>query len=324
MPERSLSPLLSGLLLLAGCYPDTPILVKSQRLPRPMENVVDPLPPGTLDLYPPGPEEVTVVRHADPVQIRPAGLSSSFPMPFYRKQARVNSGTWVFCGAGGRTEIFWPNGTAILLDGHGRGVIGSASRGEPTFLFFELDRARIMLMPGDRVELLGGSVLIVDQPVTSPIPAAEEGAEEQAIGPARIGPVVVEHISPEIVRMVNRCKDSVTVLFREDSLRVEPGESLDMPLLEVGARPFAGDPGFQTLPGDVEVRGEVEIVGGPQGESLRAIGDHELKALGVRVRLDQGEEASFLGLDGRSMLESSGSSESSGGSGDESVDGGER
>ena len=302
MRERSRSFLLAGLTLLAGCYPDTPILVKSQRLPRPMENAVDPLPPGTLDLYPAGPEEVTIVRHADPVQIRPAGLSSSFPMPFYRKQARVNSGTWVFCGAGGRSEVFWPNGTAILLDGHGTGVIGSASRGEPTFILFELDRARIMLVPGDRVQLLGGSVLVADQPVTSPIPEGEEGAEEQRIGPTRVGPIVIEHMSPEIVRLVNRCKDSVSVLFRDDSLRLEPGEALDLPLLEVGARPFVGDPGFQTLPGDVEVRGEVEIVAGPQGDRLRALGEHEMKALGVRVRLDEGEEASFLGLDGRSVL----------------------
>lgn len=308
----------AAILFLAACYPDTPILVKTQRLPRPMVDAVDPLPPGTIDQYPPGPEEVTVVRHADPVQIRPAGLSSSFPMPFYRKQARVNSGTWVLCGAGGRAEVFWPNGTAVLLDGHGTGVIGSASRGDPTFSLHELDRARILLMPGDRIELLGGSILVVDEPIpsgpvtpSSPPTSGTNGQDESIdsegedidIGPTRVGPIVVEHPREEVLRVINRCKEAATVLFREDSLRVEPGEALDIPLLAAGGRPFQADPGFQTLAGRVEVRGEVEIVPGRYGDSLRALGEHEMRGLGVRVRLDTGEAASFSDLSGRSLIE---------------------
>jgi hypothetical protein len=304
-------------LLLAGCYPDTPILIKTQRLPRPMEDKVSPLPPGTLDQYPPGPEEVTVVRHADPVQIRPAGLSSSFPMPFYSKQARVNSGTWVLCGAGGRSEVFWPNGSRVLLDGHGTGVIGSASRGEPTFSLHELDRARILLMPEDRIELLGGAILVVDEPLAPPPEPAPrpqvQGADDQdtsldteapiEMGPHAVGPIVLEHPREEIMRVINRCKESATVLFREESLRVEPGEALDIPLLDAGGRPFQPDPGFQTLAGRVEVRGEVEVVSGPHGEALRALGEHEMRALGVRVRLDTGEAANFSDLSGHSLIE---------------------
>ena len=59
--------------------------VSSQRWPEPMENLHDPLPPGEGDLFPPGPEEVRIVRHADPVQVRAAGSSASFPLSHRRK-----------------------------------------------------------------------------------------------------------------------------------------------------------------------------------------------------------------------------------------------
>ena len=108
----------------AGCY------IRTQRFPEPMQATVDPLPPGTQDLYPEGPEEALVIRHADPVQIRPAGLSSSFPLPFYDKQARVNSGSWVFSGAGGRVEVLWPTSSSLVLFGKCTGVIGSPSSSE--------------------------------------------------------------------------------------------------------------------------------------------------------------------------------------------------
>ena len=282
--------------LLVGCYPETPILWKTQRLPRPMKSKVDPLPPGTLELYPPGPEEVVVVRHADPVQIRPAGMPSSFPMPFYRKQARANSGSWVFCGAGGRLEVTWPSGSAIVLDGRGTGVIGSPSRGEPTFLMYELSRARIMLASEDRVSLLGGSLLTID-----PVPEGEAGV-------GRGGPFVVEHVDEEIVRLINRSKRPCNLRFRESPMRVEPGESIDLPLLEAGGDPRQPDAGFQTLPGGVEIRGAVEIVPGSEGNVLRATGDHEIRGLGVRIRLDEGEEASFLDLEGGAVVRGGSSS----------------
>jgi hypothetical protein len=293
-------PLFLALLLLgAGCYPETPVLWKTQRLPRPMRSTADPLPPGTLERYPPGPEEVVVLRHADPVQIRPAGMPSSFPMPFYRKQARANSGTWVFCGAGGRLEVNWPSGSAIVLDGRGTAVIGSPSRGEPTLVMYELSRARIMLAPEDRVALLGGSLLTIDA-----VPEGETGT-------GRGGPFVVEHVSEEIVRLINRSKRPCNLRFREAPFRIEPGESIDLPLLEIGGDPRQPEAGFQTLPGGIEVRGAVEIVSGPDGDRLRAAGDHEMHGFGVRVRLDEGEEADFLDLDGRGVVRAAAQSDSS-------------
>ena len=84
--------------------------VNTQRLPSPMESTLEPLPPGTIDLYPEGPEEVLVLRLADPARVRPAGLPSSYPLRFYRKQVRLNAGSWVECGNARDA----PRGTVVL------------------------------------------------------------------------------------------------------------------------------------------------------------------------------------------------------------------
>lgn len=263
--------------LLTGCY------IKTQRMPAPMESTRNPLPAGSLDLYPPGPEEVVVVRHADPVQIRPAGLSSSFPLPFYDKQARLNSGSWIFCGAGGRAEILWPSGGTVLLFDSCTGVIGSNSRGEPRFIFRAVERARIILREGERIALLGGALLTV-----------EDGFDDAEL---TAGPFVIEHHRAEIMRLTNRGKRTGRLYFREEVFDIDPGHVIDIPLLEAGGSPLQVDPGFQTLPGGLETRGQVELVDDASGTRLRAVGEHELRGRGVRLRLDVGEEAVFMGLD---------------------------
>ena len=105
-----------------------------------MEPTADPLPLGTMGQHPVGPEEVLVVRIADPVHVRRPGEASSYPLHFYSKQSRMNAGTWVFSGSGGRLEVLYPENTSIMLYGLGSGVVGSESRGEPIFFFRELDR----------------------------------------------------------------------------------------------------------------------------------------------------------------------------------------
>jgi hypothetical protein len=254
--------------------------VNSQRLPGPMDNAVDPLPAGTLDLYPEGPEEVLIVRHADPVQVRPAATASSYPLRFFRKQARMNSGSWVFCGAQGRAEVIWPSGMSMILSGKGNGVIGSKSREEPDFFFLELKHATVMMTPGDHVQLLGGSLLY-----------------------AETGPFVIENDDFGIVRVRNRSKGVGRIAFRESIFDLDPGHVVDLPLLETGGAPLQVDPGFQTLDSGgapIRVRGDVEILPDPLGTRLRAGGEHEVRAYGVRVRLDVGEEALFRDLSDRS------------------------
>ena len=47
----------------------------TQRWPAPMDRDINELPPGEVALHPPGVEEVTVLRHADPVRVRTPGRS---------------------------------------------------------------------------------------------------------------------------------------------------------------------------------------------------------------------------------------------------------
>ena len=70
--------LLAAVLSSAGCagFQENP-WVDTQRWPGPMPSKHTPLPPGEGELHPPGPEEVRILRHADPVQVRTAGNSAS-------------------------------------------------------------------------------------------------------------------------------------------------------------------------------------------------------------------------------------------------------
>lgn len=254
----------------SGCYIDT------QRFPGPMESAVDPLPPGTTDLHPAGPEEVLVVRIADPVHVRRPGEASSFPLYFYRKQARVNSGSWVFAGASGRVEILYPGNSSVTLYGLGSGVVGSESRGEPIFFFRQVDRASVIMQPGEQVRLLGGAVLE---------------------GPG--GPFVIEHFREDVLRVRNRSQVGGRIAYRDEVFHLDPGHVLDLPLLEVGAVPLEADPGFQSLMAagvPIEVRGDVEVLPDPAGTRLRANGSNELRGYGLRVRLERGEEILFRPL----------------------------
>jgi hypothetical protein len=258
------------LLLSTGCYIDT------QRHPRPMGTPEGPLPPGSIDQYPPGPEEVLIVRHSDPVQIRHAGRAQSTPLTFYRKTERARAGSWASCGSGGRLEVLWPNGTSIVLFGEGCGVIGSPSRGEPTFILQHAEHVTLNMHPDDRVQLMGGAVLLFES-----------------------GPIVIEHVQRQIVRIRNRSTGVGRVAYRDQVFDLDPGHLIDLPLLSAGSSPFQPDPGFQVLgaPGlQIEVRGEVEVLDEDLalGETrVRATGDHELRAFGARFRLNVGDELLF-------------------------------
>ncbi len=270
--RRSVALLLMGLAS-SACYIDT------QRHPGPMRELVDPLPPGSLDDYPTGSEEVLIVRHADPVLVRAAGLAGGVPLPFYRKSARVNSGSWLFVEAGGRAEVIWPSGASVVLFDQGTGVVSSPARGEPLFIFQELTRATLRLIEGDRVELLGGAILI-----------------------GGTGPFVLEHENfSEILRVRNRSKSTARIAFRSALFDLDPGHVIDLPLLTSGGDPLQIDPDFQTVTSgvtEIQVRGEFQMLPAdtPNHASVRAIGEHEFRGQGVRVRLDRGEEVTFLPL----------------------------
>lgn len=246
----------------------------TQRAPAPMENDVNPLPPGDRERLPPGPEEVLVLRHADPVQVRPAGLTASFPLSFYNKSLRVNAGSGVSSAPGGRVEILWPGGNSIVLFGRSSGLVGSPSRGEPAFVIRQVERAQIEFNADEQIELLGGARLA-----------------------ASTGPFVLDHVREDILRVKNQSKGPGRISFRDALLVLDPGQVVDLPLLASGARPVQSDPGLQQSGGAgfrVAWSGQVDVEPADGAVRVRALGEHELVGLGLHVRMERDEEVLFL------------------------------
>ena len=193
---------------------------RTQLWPGPMENVSDPLPKGVDADTPAGLVEVMVYRHADPVQVRLPESPTAFPLTFFRKNRRMNSGAWVHCGAGGRAEVLWPSdGAKVLLYDNGICRIGEPTRGEPAVRFESLTRVELTLSPGAITELPGGSLLT---------------------GPpdAKAGPYLVQRIYNELIRIFNQSGEPAYLRFREEEIVIGPGERVDIPLLEAGGSPI--------------------------------------------------------------------------------------
>ena len=259
--------------LLTGCT------ISTQRHPGPMASAVPDLPPGTTDLYPAGPEEVIITRLADPVFVRRPGESSSFPLYYYRKQERMNAGSWVFAGAGGRVEVLYPGGTSVTLIGRGAGIIGSESRGEPLFFLRQCDRAVLHLSDQEQVRLLGGAVLTGDS-----------------------GPIGLANLRGEILRVTNRSLATCWVAYREEVFQLDPAEVVELPLLDAGTGPLEEPTDFRSLRVGtagprLQVRGDVEVTQDGDSARVTAVGAHEVLAMGLRLRMDPGDEVVLSSLD---------------------------
>lgn len=268
-----------GLLLctLASCQgADRWPVIRTQQWPGPMAATADPLPPGVEGLHATGIEEVLVLRHADPVQVRPAGQPAAFPLFFYDKQRRVNAGSWVFSAPGGRAELIWPSGATLVLFGRCTGVVGSPTRGEPTFIFRELEVAHLHPRPNERFQLLGGAVL--------------EASE---------GPFRLERRENGVLRVRSQAKVPAEILYRDELFLLDPGQVLDLPLLAASRAPAPILTGASRVPGpgfEVELQGEVDALAREDGVLLVGRGEHEVRALGVRVRVEPGGRILFTGL----------------------------
>jgi hypothetical protein len=273
-----------GLMALSSC-----LWNRTQLWPEPMSGP-DPsqLPPGDTNLHQPGPEEVSVLRHSDPVRVRPAGALAGHPLAFFEKRARLTAGGSVIVAPGGRAEVLWPSKTSIVLLDECIGWVGSPSRGEPLFEFQQLDSARLDLSPGDRVRLLGGAILSGNS-----------------------GPYMLDRTADQILRVRNQSKERMTVAFREEIFDLDPGQSLVLPLLSSGGAPRNPDPGLQRVAGpgfQVELRGALEAEPSAAGVAVRALADEPgerlSRGLGVTVRLAPGERALFTHLGAPAPAES--------------------
>ncbi len=248
----------------------------TQRDPGPMTNAVDPLPAGAQAEYPEGPEEVLVVRHADPVKVRPAGRTAGFPLSFYDKTTRVHAGSSVSVAPGGRVEVLWNDGSSILMSDRGFGLVGSPSRGESMFTFLEVTTAWIDLKGEEQIDLVGGARLS-----------------------AASGPIALERVRADILRLKNQSKEPCRIAFREDVIDLDPGQAVDLPLLSAGGRPTRSATSAEIVIGpgfEVRSSGSVQTGTDATGVRVQAVGEHEIQGMGVRVRLDRGEEVEFQGL----------------------------
>jgi len=265
--------------LLVSCVADSRWpRIETQQWPAPMQDV-----PGELDVSAlkgvvssePGVEEVLVLRYGDPVQVRPAGATAAYPLPFHDKEVQLNAGSWVLCSPGGKVEILWNGGTSIIFSGRTTGLVGSPTRGEPTFAFVELDSALLDLRSGDQVRLLGGAVVSAD-----------------------VGPLAVERLSEGVLRVENQSKADARIMFREADFRLGPGEEIRLPLLSAGGDPWAGAFDDGEGGGDVPIswEGDAEVLSDPDGARVVPDGAHELRGMGLRLQLDSGESLLLHGF----------------------------
>jgi hypothetical protein len=232
--------------------------------------------------------EALVVRQSDPVVVRRAHETGGVPLAHWHKRERVEAGGFVEVGAGGRAELFFPaQPTSALFFDAAVVRLGDARRGEPDLAILELTRARLVLAPEDQIELPGGAQLLGD-------PAFESG------------PIVLERLRGDVLRVDNESKRSAEVRLFEERLALAPGESLDLPILpDRRAAPREADRRAVRVPGG-EFAPELSVIGSAEAQSSSA-GEPELvareacwvRALGLRVYLAPGERARFAQLQPR-------------------------
>ena len=255
----------------SGClFPNT------QRWPPPMGGDFAKLPPGDAAVRDEGSEEVTVLRHADPVRVRPPGALAGQPLAFYDKRMRLNAGSSVIVSPGGRAEVIWPSGASIVLFGQGVAWIGSPGRGEPMLDFKELDRVRMDLRDGDRVRLMGGAELT-----------------------GTSGPYVIERQKDRKLDVINQSKAEMQVAFREELFTLAPGQKIVLPLLSVGGAPIPIDPAATSAAGpgfSVRMTGAVEPRASDSAMEFSANGEGTLEGLGQRIQLKPGDSGRLSGF----------------------------
>lgn len=243
--------------------------------PSPMQAEVSPLPGGDLDAVQPGPEEVLVVRHADPVEVRPAGAPAPFPLSFHKKTVRLKAGSALYGAPGSRIEVLWNNGMHVVMFGQGSALLASPSRGEPSLVIRQLERAELHFRANEEIELLGGARLTSDG-----------------------GPFLLDHVRPQILRVHNRGKSAGRLAYRDEVYALDPGMSVDLALLSSGGAPFTGDPALRTVEGPgfrLQWAGAAQVETVSDAMVVRATGEHEVHALGLRLRMDRDETAVFEG-----------------------------
>lgn len=259
-----------GALGLGGCYIDT------QRYPGILKPITKPLPDGAKATFARGPEEALVIRHSDLVSVRIAETMSTIELRWYDKGARVPSGSWVYSGPQGFAEVLLPGATKVMMRGNCAGVVGSESRREPIFTFMQVADATVTFGEIGQVQLPGGALLEADN-----------------------GLFGIKGLRDDLIRVSNRSGRKGTISYREELIVLDPSDSIDLALLDVGTAPFELDPDSRTVLSDggrIELRGDIDVLASREGARLRAAGPNDITAYGLVIRLDVGDEILFEGL----------------------------
>jgi len=268
---RLLGALCLGALALASCG-------QTQRIPGPLW--LESSPAGEQQTVAQGAPVGSVIRHASPVWLRRPGASAGSQMAYYDKRARVQAGSEVRVGFGGRAELLWPDrASSIVLFNSGEARFGDTSQDEPLVELAHLGRAQITLAAKDRVRLPGGVDLRGD-------------------GSSLSGPILVDAIGPELMRLKNQSKQICQVRYRGSAFELLGGETLDLPLL-LAAGGQELDPLLErVLLGDLEVYLSPGLQPEFDGSRLRVHADRQGTVVlgGFVVHLEAGEDAIFSDL----------------------------
>ena len=255
---------------LSGCFLDT------QKYPGMLTPQSNPLPDGAKSAFGRGAEEAFVIRHSDPVRVRIAETNSVYDLSFYEKRTLIPAGSWVFAGPEGYAEVLLPGDPQVALHGRGTGVVGSESRREPVFTLLDVTAASVSFGETGQVELPGGAIL-----------------------EASSGPFSVETIHDRLIRVRNRSNQVGRVDYRDEVIRLEPSETVELALLSDFSTPFEVDPSTRAIEssaGRIALRGEVEVLSSGAGTVLRATGTSEVEGLGLRLQLRPGDEVRLESL----------------------------
>lgn len=256
--------------LAPGCFIDT------QLYPGMLKPTVAPLPAGTRDAFPEGPEEAYVIRQTDTVRIRSAETTSSYALTFYDKLSRINAGSWVLTGPTGRAVVLLPGATEVSLSGPGSGVVGSKTRREPAFTFVDVTTATVTFGESGQIQLPGGALL-----------------------ESSSGPFVLEAVGEDVIRIRNRCSERGRIAYRDAFLTLEPSETVDLPILSDGTSPYEVDSAARTVISDggrLELRGAVDVMTSSTGTRMRAAEGGKIRGMGLDLTLEPGDEVLFEGL----------------------------
>jgi hypothetical protein len=112
---------------------------------------------------------------------------------------------------------------------------------------------------------------------------------------------VLERVRDDVLRVSNQSKLVGEVLFRDASIRLDPGQVVDLALLSAGGKPIQADTGQKVVEGagySVRWSGSVEAEREGDAVRVRALGENEIQANGVHVRLEKDEVVRFEGLGG--------------------------